>query len=189
MRARRIRLIVILVTVGVVVAGFVDGFAQEPSPEGTVQAFLLAWQQHNTTPPPPTPPAARRGVRALADAYSSWTRRPCSCRWAGSASTAARPGAFTASVNLGEGGHQWTYSGQFALRKLGSGWKIEWSPSVIDPQLGAGERLAVITQVPARASVLDTAGQPLEVPSAVLTIGVWPRALPSPPRRRTTSPR
>jgi cell division protein FtsI/penicillin-binding protein 2 len=182
MRARRIRLIAILVTVGVVVGGFVDGFAQEPSPEGTVQAFLLAWQQHNYRAAASYTTGSAVAVSgALADAYTQLdatamflSMGPVSQH--GSSAQAH----FTASVNLGEGGHQWTYSGRFALRKAGSGWKIEWSPSVINPQLGTGERLAVITQVPARASVLDAAGQPLEVPSAVYQIGVWPRTLPNP---------
>jgi cell division protein FtsI/penicillin-binding protein 2 len=182
MRARRIRLIVILVTVGVVVAGFVDGFAQEPSPEGTVQAFLLAWQQHNYRAAASYTTGSAPAVSgALADAYTQLDATAMFLSMGRVSQHGSSAQAhFTASVNLGEGGHQWTYSGQFALRKLGSGWKIEWSPSVINPQLGAGERLAVITQVPARASVLDTAGQPLEVPSAVYQIGVWPRALPNP---------
>ncbi len=182
MRARRIRLIAILVTVGVVVAGFVDGFGQEPSPEGTVQAFLLAWQQHHYRAAASYTTGSMPAVSgALADAFTQLdatamflSMGPVSQH--GSSAQAH----FTASVNLGEGGHQWTYAGRFALRKLGSGWKIEWAPSVINPQLGPGERLAVITQVPARASVLDATGQPLEVPSAVYQIGVWPRALPDP---------
>ena len=182
MRARRIRLIVILVTVGIVVAGFVDGFAQEPSPEGTVQAFLLAWQQHDYRAAASYTTGSAPAVSgALADAFTQLDATAMFLSMGRVSQHGSSAQAhFTASVNLGEGGHQWTYSGQFALRKLGSGWKIEWSPSVINPQLGAGERLAVITQVPARASVLDTAGQPLEVPSAVYQIGVWPRALPNP---------
>ena len=172
----------ILVTVGIVVAGFVDGFAQEPSPEGTVQAFLLAWQQHHYRAAASYTTGSAPAVSgALADAYTQLDATAMFLSMGRVSQHGSSAQAhFTASVNLGEGGHQWTYSGQFALRKLGSGWKIEWSPGVINPQLGAGERLAVITQVPARASVLDAAGQPLEVPSAVYQIGVWPRALPNP---------
>ena len=182
MRARRIRLIAILVTVGVVVAGFVDGFGQEPSPEGTVQAFLLAWQQHNYRAAASYTTGSMPAVSgALADAYTQLDATAMFLSMGRVSQHGSSAQAhFTASVNLGEGGHQWTYAGRFALRKLGSGWKIEWAPGVINPQLGPGERLAVITQVPARASVLDATGQPLEVPSAVYQIGVWPRTLPNP---------
>ena len=180
--ARRIRLIVILVTLGIVVAGFLNGFAQEPSAEGTVQAFLLAWQQHDYRAAASYTTGSTPAVSgALADAFTQLDATAMFLsmgRIDQHGSTAVAH--FAASVNLGEGGHQWTYSGQFALRKLGSDWKVEWAPSVINPSLGAGERLAVLTAVPPRASVQDSAGRPLEVPSAVYQVGVWPRALPDP---------
>jgi len=181
-RARRIRLIAVLVTAGIVVAGLADGFAAEPSAEGTVQAFLLAWQQHQyRTAAGYTTGSAPAVSAALADAFTqldATTMFLSMGRIDQDGNTAVAH--FTASVNLGEGGHQWTYAGQFALRKQRSDWKVQWTPSVINPALGPGERLAVITQVPARASVQDASGQPLEVPSSVYQIGVWPRSLPNP---------
>jgi cell division protein FtsI/penicillin-binding protein 2 len=181
-RARRIRVIVILVTIGIVVAGFLNGFAQEPSAEATVQAFLLAWQQHDyRTAASYTTGSTPAVSGALADAFTQLDATAMFLsmgRIDQHGSTAVAH--FSASVNLGEGGHQWTYSGRFALRKLGSDWKVQWVPSVINPSLGAGERLAVMTSVPPRASVQDSAGGPLEVPSAVYQVGVWPRALPDP---------
>ena len=159
-----------------------DGFAQEPSAEGTVQAFLLAWQRHDyraaaayTTGRAPAVSGALAGAFTQLDATAMFLSMG---RVDQSGDTAEAH--FSASVNLGEGGHQWTYPGQFALRRAGSGWKVQWAPSVINPQLGPGERLAVITQVPARGQVLDAKGQPLEVPSAVYEVGVWPRALANP---------
>ena len=179
MRVRRIRLVAIIVMAGIVVGGFLDGFAQEPSAEGTVQAFLLAWQRHDyraaaayTTGPAPAVSGALAGAFTQLDATAMFLSMG---RVDQSGDTAEAH--FFASVNLGEGGHQWTYPGQFALRRAGSGWKVQWAPSVINPQLGPGARLAVITQVPARGQVLDAKGQSLEVPSAVYEVGVWPRAL------------
>ncbi|HEY0717015.1 MAG TPA: penicillin-binding transpeptidase domain-containing protein [Streptosporangiaceae bacterium] len=179
MRARRIRLVAILVTLGVVIAGFLDGFGQESSPEGTVQAFLLAWQQHNyqtaasyTTGPEATVAGALSGAFTQLDATALFLSMG-SLKQHGNTADAH----FAASVNLGEGGHQWDYSGRFELRRLGSDWKVAWAPSVINPQLGPGERLAVVTQVPARAAVLSAQGQPLQVPSAVYQVGVWPKVL------------
>jgi cell division protein FtsI/penicillin-binding protein 2 len=182
MRARRIRLIAIIVLAGIVTGGFVDGFGQEPSAEGTVQAFLLAWQRHDyraaasyTTGQAPAVSTALAGAFTQLDATAMFLSMGRVDR---SGDTAEAH--FSASVNLGEGGHQWTYSGQFALRRTGSGWKVQWAPSVINPELGPGERLAVMTEVPARGMILDATGQPLEVPSAVYEVGVWPKALANP---------
>jgi cell division protein FtsI/penicillin-binding protein 2 len=182
MRARRLRLIAILVTVGIVVGGFVDGFAQEPSAEATVQGFLLAWQQHDYRSAATYTTGGSRAVSsALADAFTQLDATTMflsmgSIDQHGDTAVAH----FSAAVNLGEGGHQWTYTGRFALRRLSSGWKIEWAPSVINPQLGPGERLAVVTSVPPRAPVLDAEGQPLQIPSTVYQVGVWPKALSNP---------
>jgi cell division protein FtsI/penicillin-binding protein 2 len=179
MRARRIRLVAILVTVGIVVAGFVDGFGQESSPEGTVQAFLLAWQQHNyraaasyTTGTRTTVASALSGAFTQLDATAMFLSMGVVAQHGNTAQA-----HFTASVNLGQGGHQWDYSGHFTVRQTGSGWKVVWAPSVINPQLGPDDRLTVVTQVPPRAAVLSTSGQPLQVPSAVYQVGVWPKTL------------
>jgi len=182
MRARRIGLIALVVTAGIAVGGFVDGFGQEPSAEGTVQAFLLAWQRHDYRAAAAYTTGREPAVSgALADAFTQLDATAMFLsmgRVDQNGDTAEAH--FSASVNLGEGGHQWTYAGQFALHRSGTGWKVQWAPSVINPQLGLGERLAVITQVPARAGLLDDAGQPLEVPSAVYQVGVWPKTLANP---------
>ena len=179
MRARRIRLVAVVVFVGIVVAGFLEGFGQEPSPSGTVQAFLLDWQQHNYRAAAGHTTGAKATVAsALSDAFTQLDATAMflsmgSLQQHGDTAEAH----FTASVNLGEGGHQWSYQGRFALRKTGSGWKIVWASSVINPQLGPGERLAVVTTVPQRAAVLSAQGQPLQVPSSVYQVGAWPKAL------------
>ena len=179
MRARRIRLVAILVTVGIVVSGFTIGFGEESSAEGTVQAFLLAWQQHNyqsaasyTTGTKPSVATALSGAFTQLDATAMFLSMGAVDQHGNTAEA-----HFTASVNLGEGGHQWDYRGHFTLRKGGSGWKVVWSPSVINPQLGSTDRLAVVTQVPPRAPLLNASGQPLQVPSAVYQVGVWPKML------------
>lgn len=181
-RARGIRLIAALVSIGVVIAGFVDGFAQEPSPEATVQGFLLAWQQQDyraaasyTTGAAPAVSAALADASTQLDATALFLSMG-SIDQHGDTAVAH----FSASVNLGQEGHQWTYAGAFTLRRQSSGWKVEWAPSVINPRLGPGERLAVVTKVPPRAPVLNAEGQPLQVPSPVYEVGVWPKSLANP---------
>jgi cell division protein FtsI/penicillin-binding protein 2 len=179
MRARRIRLIAILVTAGIVVAGFLDGFAQESSAEGTVQAFLLAWQQHSynsaasyTTGAKATVASDLSGAFTQLDATNLFLAMGAVHQHGNTAEA-----HFTASVNLGENGHEWDYAGHFTLRQVNSTWKVVWSSSVINPQLGPNDRLAVVTQVPPRAAVQNANGQPLQVPSAVYQVGVWPKML------------
>jgi cell division protein FtsI/penicillin-binding protein 2 len=74
----------------------------------------------------------------------------------------------------------WTYDGHLGLRRVNGGWKVVWAPSVINPQLGAGERLAVVTTFPSRAAVLDAAGKPLQLPTPSYVLGVWPSRLTQP---------
>jgi cell division protein FtsI/penicillin-binding protein 2 len=181
-RARPIYLIAALVSIGVIIAGFVDGFAQEPSAEATVQGFLLAWQRQDYRDAASYTTGAAPVVSAtLADAFTQLDATSLFLsmgRIDQHGDTAVAH--FSASVNLGEEGHQWTYAGAFTLHRLGSGWKVEWAPSVINPRLGPGERLAVVTMVPPRAPVLNAEGQPLQVPSTVYEVGVWPRSLANP---------
>ncbi len=81
---------------------------------------------------------------------------------------------FEATVDLGRGGVPWQYQGHFRLRRVGSGWLVVWSPSVIAPGLGPHDRLAVITTMPGRAPLLDASGVPLFRLSRVYEVGVVP---------------
>ena len=87
---------------------------------------------------------------------------------------------FTASIDLGRGGPPWTYQGHFTLRRHASGWMVEWSPAVIVPGLGTGDRLAVLTTVPQRASLVDSSGKKLILRSPVVQVGVRPGRVPDP---------
>src|SRR5262249_56753962 len=88
--------------------------------------------------------------------------------------------AFSASVDLGQDGPPWNYRGGFELRQTGSGWKVVWSPSVINPGLHRGLRLAVVSSAPPRAVLEDTAGAPLQPPTATYVAGVRPDRLAPP---------
>lgn len=57
----------------------------------------------------------------------------------------------------------WAYRSALTAYQVpdGSGWLIEWLPSVIAPQLTDGQQLAAVTMEPADTSVTDSAGNPL----------------------------
>jgi cell division protein FtsI/penicillin-binding protein 2 len=170
------------VVVGVLVVGLASGFGTELSAEPTVQAFLLAWQQEQyaaaakmTTAEPGTVTTDLRSAFTQLDATQLILSMKSLVQHGGTADA-----SFTATVDLAQQGRVWTYDGDFGLRRVNGDWKVVWAPSVINPQLGAGERLAVVTTFPSRAAVLDAAGKPLQLPAPSYVLGVWPARLSQP---------
>jgi cell division protein FtsI/penicillin-binding protein 2 len=166
----------------VLVIGLATGFGSEPSAEPAAQAFLLDWQQQRyaaagalTTTSPGTAAAGLEGAFAQLDATQMFLAMNSITQHGGTAEA-----SFTASVDLAEEGRVWIYHGRFGLSRAGGAWKVQWAPSVVYPGLSQGERLAVVTKFPDRASVLDVEGQPLEVPGLVYVVGVMPHALADP---------
>ena len=181
-RAKRSRIAALaIVAVGVLVIGLATGFGSELSAEPTAQAFLFDWQQQQyaaagalTTAAPGTVTADLRGAFAQLDATQLFLSMNSVVQHGGTAEA-----SFTATVDLAQQGRVWTYHGHFGLRRVNGGWKIEWAPGVVNPSLGPGERLAVVTQFPVRASVLDAKGDPLQLPAPAYVLGVWPERLSS----------
>jgi cell division protein FtsI/penicillin-binding protein 2 len=173
------------VAVGVVVAvvigvGLVKGGANSAEP--TVQAFLLAWEnkqyQHAAALTDGTPDTV---ADELAGTYRQLDAADLVLQMAGVTQHGSTATArFLASVDLGTGGLRWTYQGRFGLRQTSAGWRVQWVPSVIVPGLGPGDRLAVLTTMPSRAQIQDSAGNSLSRPARVYVIGVRPGGLAHP---------
>lgn len=182
-RAKRSRIAAAaIVVVGVLVIGLATGFGSELSAEPTAQSFLLAWQQQQyaaagalTTAPAGTVAAGLRSAVAQLGAPQLLLSMKSVVQHGGTAKA-----SFTATVDLAQQGRVWTYQGHFGLRRVGDNWKVVWAPSVINPNLGPGERLAVVTTFPDRAAVLDATGNPLQVNATAYVIGVVPDRLNSP---------
>jgi cell division protein FtsI/penicillin-binding protein 2 len=179
-RAKRSRIAALaIVAVGVLVIGLATGFGSELSAEPTAQAFLFDWQQQQyaaasalTTAAPDTVTADLRGAFAQLDATQLFLTMKSVVQHGGTAQA-----SFMATVDLAQQGRVWTYRGQFGLRRVNGAWKVDWTPGVVNPSLGPGDRLAVVTQFPVRASVLDTKGDPLQLPAPAYVLGVWPERL------------
>jgi hypothetical protein len=82
----------------------------------------------------------------------------------------------TASVDvtwhLGRG-RTWKYLSELELRpapETEEGWRIQWAPTVVHPELAAGQRLARRTEEPSPAPVVDRVGAPLLAATPVVTI-------------------
>jgi cell division protein FtsI/penicillin-binding protein 2 len=182
-RAKRSRIAALAITaIGVLVIGLATGFGSELSAEPTAQAFLFAWQEQQyaaagglTTAPRDTVAAELKGAVAELDATQLFLAMKSVVQHGSTADA-----SFMATVNLAQQGRVWTYKGHFRMRRVGGDWKVVWAPSVINPNLGPGERLAVVTRFPPRAAVLDAKGNPLQLPAPAYVLGVWPERLSSP---------
>ena len=162
----------------------VSARSPDTSVEPTVQAFLLAWEQGQykeaaalTTGDPARVTAQLRTAYRQLDA-ADLTLSMGTITQHGDAGQAH----FYASIDLGRSGAPWQYEGSFALSRINSTWKVRWRPSVINPGLRPGYRLAVVTTMPPRAALLDAAGRPLARRSPVFVAGVRPGRLADPER-------
>ncbi|MGO9190036.1 MAG: penicillin-binding transpeptidase domain-containing protein, partial [Streptosporangiaceae bacterium] len=181
-RAKRSRIAALgIVAVGVLVIGLATGFGSEPSAEPAAQAFLFDWQQQQyaaasaqTTGASDTVTADLRGAFAQLDATQLFLTMKSVVQHGGTAQA-----SFMATVDLAQQSRVWTYRGQFGLHRVNGAWKVDWAPGVVNPSLGPGDRLAVVTQFPTRASVLDAKGDPLQLPATAYVLGVWPERLSS----------
>ncbi len=181
-RTSRLRVIIAVIVVGFGAVGFYGGLWSSSSAEPTVQTFLLDWAQRDyqgaavlTTGDPATVATALRTAYLQLHAAAFYLTMGSIRQQSGTAQA-----WFHASVDLGQDGAPWSYQGHFSLRKEHAGWKIIWSPAVINPGLRPGQRLAVVTTVPARAQLLDATGKPLQARSPVYNVGIRPGSLASP---------
>jgi cell division protein FtsI/penicillin-binding protein 2 len=182
-RAKRARIAALaIVAVGVLAIGLATGFGSELSAEPAAQAFLFDWQQQQyaaasalTTAAPDTVTANLRGAFAQLDATQLFLTMKSVVQHGDTAEA-----SFMATVDLAQQGRVWTYRGWFGLHRVNGVWKVDWTPGVVNPNLGPGERLAVVNRFPARAPVLDAKGSPLQLRAPAYVLGVWPERLSSP---------
>ncbi|MGH3420948.1 MAG: NTF2-like N-terminal transpeptidase domain-containing protein, partial [Streptosporangiaceae bacterium] len=171
-------MVVLLLIIGVA-GGFASG---EPSAEPAAQDFLLAWGQGQyktaaalTTGAPATVTTALRTAYQQLGAAAYYLSMGPITQHSGTAEA-----HFYASVDLGQDGAPWSYEGRFAMRKTSAGWRVLWSPTVINPGLHQGQRMAVKTKFLPRAPLLDAEGAPLIHPSPAWIVQVRPGQLTSP---------
>jgi cell division protein FtsI/penicillin-binding protein 2 len=174
--------VALLVVIGVLGLGFADGFGGEGSPTSTVASFLLDWESgHYAAAAALTNGATGQVSAQLAAAYTDLNATNSFISMTGVTQHGGTAVAtYKATVDLAQAGQQWSYTGRFGLTSKNGQWAVDWAPSVINPRLGAGDRLAVVTTYAPRAGVLDMDGRPLVSLSQDYRIGVYPGKLKDP---------
>jgi penicillin-binding protein 2 len=66
------------------------------------------------------------------------------------------------------------FENRLDLRWEGVGWKVDWAPAQVLPQLGEGQKLVLLDRRPVRGNIYDRGGLGLAVDGSVVTIGVVP---------------
>ena len=161
---------------GLFVALSLAACTTHPSPEVAVRSFLLSWQDGDhaevarfTNGDPEQVEAALTNVHEQLDLASlRFDLGPISHE--GDQATAE----FEVNADLGIGDPVWSYTGRMPLTNGPEGWQIDWSLSVIHPDLDEGERLAVSYEIEERGQILDREGEPLVSADSVTAFGVLP---------------
>ncbi|MFW5420217.1 cell division protein FtsI [Nocardiopsis sp. CNT-189] len=164
---------------GVIAAAALAGCTSQPRPDVAVRTFLLDWQAGDYAAAAAfTDGDPDEVATALKEAHDQLDL--AGVRFGLGAleqdgDTAVSE--FEAQADLGIGDPVWKYTGRMELRRGGDGWRVVWDPSVIHPDLGAGERLAVSYDVPDRGGLHDRTGRALVGEDAVTAFGVVPSGL------------
>jgi hypothetical protein len=76
----------------------------------------------------------------------------------------------------------WSYETEVALTKGdtadGQTWLVRWAPTILEPSLKSGEKLAASTIKPERGAILGAGDQPIVAPRPVLRVGIDKTAIP-----------
>jgi cell division protein FtsI/penicillin-binding protein 2 len=177
-RAAAALAVLVLLPVGVAACSSPDG------PDKTVDTFLSGWRGYNLDKvgfvgADGAEFPAQQVVEQLRSLSGDLADTPPAVTAKGEPSITGElaSGEITVDWKLPSGA-SWSYPSTVKLTKHNSdGWRVIWEPSVVHPDLTAGDKLALRRVPSKRAGILDAAGQPLVTPRPVVTIGVYPEKI------------
>ncbi|WP_344315305.1 penicillin-binding transpeptidase domain-containing protein [Fodinicola feengrottensis] len=82
---------------------------------------------------------------------------------------------YTVTWPLVGGAHPWSYANTLHTAKSGDNDRVHWTPAVVQPTLGAQQRLQVNTTLPPRSALSDRTGSPLFAELPVVEVGLEPQ--------------
>jgi cell division protein FtsI/penicillin-binding protein 2 len=68
----------------------------------------------------------------------------------------------------------WRYDATLELRQADNAWQVVAEPTLVHPELGEGQHLALSRSLPERAAITDATGAPLFTRTEVVNVGVDP---------------
>jgi cell division protein FtsI/penicillin-binding protein 2 len=68
----------------------------------------------------------------------------------------------------------WSYDATLDLRQAGDGWQVVSEPTIVSPELAAGQHLELTRSLPERAAITDATGAAVFTPTEVVDVGVDP---------------
>jgi cell division protein FtsI/penicillin-binding protein 2 len=161
------------VVVGVLLATAGCGLFRDTGPEDTATAFLTAWSAGDharaaaLTDDPVRAGDLLTAARRALDPESL-------VAGLGQVRTAADGATAAVDVTWHLGPQRtWQYLGELELRPAPDteeGWRVHWAPTVVHPELATGQRLALRTEAPSPAPVVDRGGAPLLAATPVVAV-------------------
>jgi cell division protein FtsI/penicillin-binding protein 2 len=173
-RSRLLRAITALATVlGVLVTTAGCGLFRDTGAEDTARAFLAAWSAGDDPAAAAlTDDPARAGELLTATRRALAPERLVAAL--GQVRTADDAAAVAVDVTWHLGPQRtWQYLAELELRpapETEEGWRVHWAPTVVHPELAAGQRLALRTEAPSPAPVVDRGGAQLLSATPVVTV-------------------
>src|SRR5687767_5079365 len=149
------------------------GLFGDDGPERTAEVFAAAWSAGDDT-----------GAGALTDDPAAAGELLAATRNAlGAEAVAVRVAQVRTATDQATASLQidwrlgaertWSYLGEMELRPAPDteeGWRVHWAPTVVHPELAPRQRLALRTEPPSPAPVVDRAGAPLLQATPVVTV-------------------
>ncbi|CAG7653756.1 penicillin-binding transpeptidase domain-containing protein [Paenibacillus allorhizosphaerae] len=190
MKKTKLLLVLVLMTVAVGCRN------KPPSAEERMQSFLTAWAKHDYEVMYEALSSRARSAmpkEAFVQRHQSIYEGIEASRLAPAIVTDAAPGN-AASAQSGKADRKPlpfhmemdTFAGPVAydstavMVKEQNGWFVDWTPSMIFPQLGEGDKVRALTLKAKRGEIVDRAGRGLAVNEDKLEIGLVPKQVSEP---------
>jgi len=170
-RARSITALAAVLGVLLTAAGC--GVLRDTGPEEVATAFLAAWSAGDDARAASLTDDPARAAEVLAAARDALDPEALTATL-GQVRTSADEA--TAAVDVTwrlDERRSWSYLGELDLRPAPDaeeGWRVRWAPTVVHPDLAAGQRLVLRTEAPTPAPVVDRGGAPLLEATPVVAV-------------------
>jgi cell division protein FtsI/penicillin-binding protein 2 len=158
---------------GVLLATAGCGLFGDTGPEDTATAFLAAWSAGDDARAAALTDDPERAAELLSGTRRALTPEGLAATL-GQVRTSADEATAAIDVSWQLGPQRsWRYLGELELRPAPDteeGWRVHWAPTVVHPDLAAGQRLALRTEAPSPAPVVDRGGAPLLAATPVVAV-------------------